>query len=135
MSAPLPVTEPSAIVAADLVKTFTDSKRGSVNAVNHVSFEVRRGEIFGLLGPNGAGKTTTLRMLATLLKPTAGTAELNGYDIVREPEKVREQIGFLSGDMGLYGRLTPRETLSFFAQLYGLESARAVIRITEVFSL
>ncbi len=116
-------------------KSFTDPKRGTRLAVDNVSFEVRAGEVFGLLGPNGAGKTTTLRMLATLLKPSSGTATLNGFDIVREPEKVREQIGFLSGDMGLYGRLTPRETLEFFGQLNGLDSARAAQRISEVMSM
>jgi sodium transport system ATP-binding protein len=118
-----------------LSKSFTDPKRGTRLAVDSVSFEVRAGEVFGLLGPNGAGKTTTLRMLATLLKPSSGTATLNGFDIVREPEKVREQIGFLSGDMGLYGRLTPRETLAFFGQLNGLHSARATQRISEVLSM
>jgi sodium transport system ATP-binding protein len=118
-----------------LSKSFTDPKRGTRLAVDNISFEVRAGEVFGLLGPNGAGKTTTLRMLATLLKPSSGTATLNGFDIVREPEKVREQIGFLSGDMGLYGRLTPRETLAFFGQLNGLDSARAARRIPEVLAM
>jgi ABC-type Fe3+/spermidine/putrescine transport system ATPase subunit len=97
------------IQVSGLSKTFSDLKRGTRLAVDDVSFEVRAGEVFGLLGPNGAGKTTTLRMLATLLKPSSGTATLNGFEITREPQKVREQIGFLSGDMGLYGRLTPLE--------------------------
>jgi sodium transport system ATP-binding protein len=96
----------------NLSKIFTDPKRGKRSAVDRVSFEVRAGEVFGLLGPNGAGKTTTLRMLATLLKPFSGTATMNAVDIVREPAKVRAQIGFLSGDMGLYPRLTPREDSS-----------------------
>jgi sodium transport system ATP-binding protein len=116
----------------NLSKTFTDPKRGTQHAVDGVSFEVRAGEVFGLLGPNGAGKTTTLRMLATLLKPSSGTATLNGFDIVREPEKVREQIGFLSGDMGVYGRLSPREMLHFFAKLNGMDAARATRRIAEL---
>lgn len=111
------------IRAEALVKTFHDKARGSRHVVDHVSFEVREREIFGLLGPNGAGKTTTLRLLATLLKPDAGTAVINGCDINREPEKVRAQIGFLSGDMGLYGRLTPREILAFFGRLYGMDEA------------
>jgi len=119
----------------NLSKTFTDPKRGTHHAVDRVSFEVRTGEVFGLLGPNGAGKTTTLRMLATLLKPSSGTATLNGFDIVKEPGKVREQIGFLSGDMGLYGRLTPRESLQFFAQLNGMDSARASRRIGELLAM
>jgi sodium transport system ATP-binding protein len=118
-----------------LSKEFSDPKRGTRLAVDGVSFEVRAGEVFGLLGPNGAGKTTTLRMLATLLKPSAGTATLNGFDIVRQPDQVREQIGFLSGDMGLYGRLTPRETLVFFSQLNGMETGRAGPRIAEVINL
>src|SRR5438093_13726549 len=100
-----------------LTKTFQDRKRGAVHALDHISFEVRKGEIFGILGPNGAGKTTALRLLATVLTPSDGTAEVSGFDIVRQPEKVRKQIGFLSGDMGLYARLTPREILRFFARL------------------
>jgi sodium transport system ATP-binding protein len=117
------------IQVSGLSKTFTDPKRGTRLAVDDVSFEVRAGEVFGLLGPNGAGKTTTLRMLATLLKPTGGTATLNGFEITKQPEKVREQIGFLSGDMGLYGRLTAREILNFFGKLYGMDAARRAARI------
>ncbi len=111
----------SMIEVQGLTKTFHDQKRGDVHALDHVSFEVHKGEIFGILGPNGAGKTTSLRLLATVLAPSAGTATVAGYDIVREPEKVRKQIGFLSSDMGLYGRLTPREILRFFARLNGME--------------
>jgi sodium transport system ATP-binding protein len=117
------------IEVSGLSKTFSDSKRGPHLAVDDVSFEVRAGEVFGLLGPNGAGKTTTLRMLATLLKPSSGTAALNGFEITREPEKVREQIGFLSGDMGLYGRLTPLEILNFFGALNGMDAVRRASRI------
>ncbi len=122
----------SAISVERLSKVFPDKKRGELKAVSDVSFEVRPGEIFGLLGPNGAGKTTTLRLLATLLKPTSGTASLGGYDIVREPEKVRAQIGFLSGDMGLYGRLTPREILSFFGAFHNMTGGRLKSRVEEV---
>jgi sodium transport system ATP-binding protein len=113
-------------------KTFTDSKRGTRLAVDHVSFEVRAGEVFGLLGPNGAGKTTSLRVLATLLKPSSGTATVNGFEITKNPEKVREQIGFLSGDMGLYGRLSPLEILNFFGKLNGMDEARRSRRIDEL---
>ncbi|MBM3747616.1 MAG: ATP-binding cassette domain-containing protein [Acidobacteria bacterium] len=118
-----------------LSKAFTDPKRGAVRAVDGVSFEVRKGEIFGLLGPNGAGKTTTLRLLATVMTPTAGTAVLNGHDVVRSPGEVRRQIGFLSGDMGLYHRLTPREILAFFGQLNGLDGAALKSRIAEMVAL
>src|SRR5882724_11776959 len=119
----------------ELSKTFTDSKRGTRLAVDRVSFDVRSGEVFGLLGPNGAGKTTTLRLLATLLKPSSGTAHLNGFDIARESGKVREQIGFLSGDMGLYGRLTPREILDFFGKLNGMNPPQRAKRINELMNL
>ena len=120
------------IQVQELSKSFHDSKRGTRLAVDRVSFEVRAGEIFGLLGPNGAGKTTTLRLIATLLKPTGGTATLNGFDINREPGKVRGQIGFLSGDMGLYPRLTPREILDFYGQLDGMETGQRRKRIGQL---
>ena len=116
----------------NLAKSFEDKKRGAVQALEHVSFEVKPREIFGLLGPNGAGKTTCLRLLATILKPTSGTAEVGGADIVRSPEAVRRQIGFLSGDMGYYARLTPREVLTFFGKLNGLEGAGLRQRIDEM---
>jgi sodium transport system ATP-binding protein len=120
------------IAVRGLSRAFSDPKRGTRLAVDNVSFEVHAGEVFGLLGPNGAGKTTTLRMLATLLKPSSGTATLNGYEVTREPQKVREQIGFLSGDMGLYGRLTPLEILDFFGKLYGMDDVRRRHRIDEL---
>ncbi len=123
------------IQVQELSKSFTDPKRGTRLAVDRVSFEVRAGEVFGLLGPNGAGKTTTLRLIATLLKPSSGTALVNGFDILKEPGKVREQIGFLSGDMGLYLRLTPREILDFFGKLNGMDPQRRLRRIGELFSL
>jgi sodium transport system ATP-binding protein len=116
----------------NLAKSFHDKKRGTVHALDHITFDVKPGEIFGLLGPNGAGKTTCLRLLATILKPTSGTAEVGGADIVRSPETVRRQIGFLSGDMGSYARLTPREVLAFFGKLNGLEGAALRQRIEEL---
>ena len=115
-----------------LAKSFHDKKRGIVHALEHVSFDVKPREIFGLLGPNGAGKTTCLRLLATILKPTGGTAEVGGADIVKSPEAVRRQIGFLSGDMGIPARLTPREVLTFFGKLNGLEGDRLRRRIDEM---
>ncbi len=107
--------------ARGLTKVFTDPSRGSVLAVDEVSFEAGPGEILGLLGPNGAGKTTTLRMLATVLTPTSGTALVAGKDILEDPLGVRRSIGFLSGTTALYSRLTPRETLRFFGRLHGME--------------
>ncbi len=118
-----------------LSKSFSDPKRGTRLAVDDVSFEVQAGEVFGLLGPNGAGKTTTLRMLATLLKPTGGTATLNGFEITKDPQKVREQIGFLSGDMGLYGRLTPLEILDFFGKLNGMDATRRASKIQSLLTM
>jgi sodium transport system ATP-binding protein len=116
-------------------KIFHDKKRGEVRALDRVSFEVHPHEIFGVLGPNGAGKTTMLRLLATVLAPTSGTATVAGYDIVREPAQVRASIGFLSGDMGLYARLTPREILKFFGELGGLKGEVLARRIDQVIGL
>jgi len=118
-----------------LTKTFSDPKRGTVRAVDGISFNVAGGEIFGLLGPNGAGKTTALRLLATVMKPTSGTAVLAGHDVVREPDQVRRSIGFLSGDMGLYHRLSARETLYFFGELNGMRGEGLKQRIEELFVL
>ena len=120
------------IQVSDLTKTFRDKARGERAVVDHISFEVRDGEIFGLLGPNGAGKTTTLRMLATLLKPTSGRAMVGGHEVTAEPAAVRRIIGFLSGDMGLYHRLTPREILRVFGRLNGMGEERLRARIEEV---
>ncbi len=107
----------------DLVKTYQDRKRGVVEAVRGISFEAFEGEIFGLLGPNGAGKTTALRMLATILKPSSGTAVLSGRDVVKDPDGARRQFGFMSGDTGLYQRLSAREMIAYFGQLYGMKKA------------
>ena len=118
-----------------LVKIFSDRKRGEVRAVDGIYFEVKPGEIFGLLGLNGAGKTTTLRMLATILTPTAGTAKVDGYDICENPVEVRRRVGFLSGDTGLYHRLTPRELLNYFGELYGMDKKRIDDRMEELSTL
>jgi sodium transport system ATP-binding protein len=123
------------IQVENLTKTFRDKNRGERAVVDRVSFEIQDGEIFGLLGPNGAGKTTTLRMLATLLKPTSGRAVVGGHDVTCEPAAVRRQIGFLSGDMGLYHRLTPREILRVFGRLNGLEEQRLRARIEEMVAM
>lgn len=123
------------IQVKQLCKTFHDKKRGEIHALAGISFEVNPREIFGILGPNGAGKTTMMRLLATVLSPTAGTASIAGHDIVEDAAGVRSSIGFLSGDMGLYGRLTPREILRFFGRLGGIEKSALERRIAEVAGL
>ena len=120
------------IVVDRLVKYFVAPDGEQVRAVEGVSFTCRAGEIFGLLGLNGAGKTTTLRMLSTVLTPTAGTATLAGHDISADPIGVRKAIGFLSGTTGLYHRLTPRETLRFFGRFHGLSGAALELRVEHV---
>jgi sodium transport system ATP-binding protein len=121
------------IEAHNLVKRFRDKKRGVVRAVNGVSFNCRPGEIYGLLGANGAGKTTTLRMLSTILAPTEGTALVAGYDVVREPQKVRSSVGFLSTATALYGRLSAREMVEYFGRLHGLDETVLRCRIDSIF--
>ncbi|GAB4116282.1 MAG: ATP-binding cassette domain-containing protein [Candidatus Caldatribacteriota bacterium] len=116
-----------------LTKIFQDKKRGQVIAVNNIDFHCQRGEIFGLLGPNGAGKTTTLRILATMMAPTQGRAIVNGYDVVKEANRVRKEIGFLSGETGLYDRFTPRETVKFFGKINGLKEEIIEKRRAEIF--
>lgn len=101
-----------------------------VKAVDNISFKISRGEIVGLLGENGAGKTTTLRMIATMLRPTAGTVVVNDYDLIKEPGKIRSHIGILfGGEVGLYDRLTARENIKYFADLNGMNSKEANERI------
>jgi sodium transport system ATP-binding protein len=122
------------IEARGLSKTFTDKKRGTIRAVDDVSFECRPGEIFGLLGPNGAGKTTLLRMLATILTPTSGTASVAGFDIREDPQAVRQNIGFLTGSAAPYERLTAREMVAYFAALYGMTAEETARRSEEIFA-
>ncbi len=118
----------------DLSKTFPDLQQGEVVALDAVSFDVAPGEVFGLLGPNGAGKTTCLRLLATILSPTAGTASIDGYDVVQHPGQVRSRIGFLSGTTGLYDRMTARETVEYFGRLHGLDEVRLAKTIHDLFT-
>ncbi|MFT7668911.1 MAG: sodium transport system ATP-binding protein [Planctomycetota bacterium] len=121
-----------AIRAQNLCKTFQDPERGEIQAVQSVSLACKRGEIYGLLGPNGAGKTTTLRMLATIMAPTSGSAEIDGIDVKTDPLEVRRRIGFLSTSTGLYPRLTARETLEYFGKLHGLQGDSLTERIEEL---
>ncbi|MBV6459703.1 MAG: ABC transporter ATP-binding protein NatA [Fimbriimonadaceae bacterium] len=110
-------------------KSFKDPKKGGFLAVDNVSIEAQPGKIFGLLGVNGAGKTTLLRILSTVLRPDHGTATVAGFDIARQPDRVRAHIGFLSTSTALYGRLTPQELLAYFGGLYGLKGAELQDRI------
>jgi ABC-2 type transport system ATP-binding protein len=101
-----------------------------VMAVEDISFDIKSGELFGLLGPNGAGKTTTVKMLATLLIPTQGTAAILGYDVVKDANEVRKHIGFIfGGERGLYWRLSSIDNLRYFASLYGVEPEVSKMRI------
>jgi sodium transport system ATP-binding protein len=121
------------IQVAGLTKVFNDKKRGKIVAVNNLKFNCREGQIFGLLGPNGAGKTTTLRILATMMLPTKGEVIINGSDVVKEANKVRRQIGFLSSETGLYDRFTPRETIKFFGRINGMEDKIIEKKMAEIF--
>ncbi|MGH9863479.1 MAG: ATP-binding cassette domain-containing protein, partial [Candidatus Acidiferrales bacterium] len=123
------------IEARELTKVFRDRKRGEIRAVDGVSFRCQPGQIYGLLGANGAGKTTTLRLLATILQPTDGTALVAGFDIFEQPENVRAHVGFLSTATALYGRLTPRETVAYFGRLNGMDEGRLKKRTEELFAL
>jgi ABC-2 type transport system ATP-binding protein len=115
----------------DLRRTF-QSRMGPVEAVAGVDLRVERGEVFGFLGPNGAGKTTTLRMLSTLLPPTAGEARVAGCDLRREPKKVRERIGYVGQRNGSDPGITARRELEFQARLYGASAAEARKRTSEL---
>lgn len=108
----------SAIAVDNLTKTF-----GDFVAVDHVSFDVRKGEVFGFLGSNGAGKSTTIRMLCGLLKPTSGTAHVGGIEVGRDPEGVKRRIGYMSQRFSLYEQLTVDQNIRFFGGIYGLDAA------------
>ncbi len=111
----------------------TDAK--VVKAVEEVSFSCHPGRIFTLLGPNGAGKTTTLRMIATILKPSAGTIKVKGYDVETEGREVRAKIGFLTGSTGLYLRLNPNEIVDYFGKLYKVPADKLKERKEKLFDL
>ena len=105
----------------DLTRRF-----GELTAVDRLNIAVARGEIFGLVGPDGAGKTTTLRLLSTLLDPTSGSAEVAGHDVAREPDAVKDQIGYMAQRFGLYGDLTVDENMEFYSDLFGITRAERV---------
>jgi sodium transport system ATP-binding protein len=134
------------IVVNDLWKTFKldrqhlkEMKRNgqnrAVHAVAGISFTCQPGRVFTLLGPNGAGKTTTLRMIATLLKPTSGSITVEGFDVMKEPQKVRTKLGFLTGTTKLYERLTADELVKYYADLHDMDNGLYRKRRDEIFNL
>jgi ABC-2 type transport system ATP-binding protein len=122
--------QPVMIDAQRLMRRFDDFV-----AVDRVEFQVRQGEVFGFLGPNGAGKSTTINMLCTMLKPTAGTALINGHDVINEPHLVRQSIGIIFQDASLDDRLTGRENLQFHAMLYDVSRAAYKQRADELLGM
>jgi len=120
----------SIISVQNLKKYYKD-----VKAVDGINLEVKKGEIFGFLGPNGAGKTTTIKMLVTLLRPTEGTAKIAGFDIVKDPDKVRNSIGIVFQEPALDDRLTGKENLDFHARMYGMKKEQRERRVKEVLKL
>lgn len=114
----------------ELTKVF-----GDLVAVDHISFTVKRGEIFGLLGPNGAGKSTTIKMLTTLLRPTSGSAKICGYDVVKERDKVRSCLGIVFQDRSVDRYLTGRQNLDFHARMYSMSKEERERKIEEVLNL
>lgn len=117
----------SIITAEKLTKTF-----GDFTAVNHITFEVGKGEIFGFLGANGAGKTTAMRMLTGLLAPSSGAAHVAGYDVFTQPEKIKSNIGYMSQKFSLYEDLTIVENIRFYAGIYGLTNRKIKAKTNEL---
>lgn len=105
----------------NLTKHYTDLRRGHFVALAGISFDAVPGQIYGLLGPNGAGKTTALRILSTVLRPSHGSASINGFDVVTQPSAVRHHIGFMSANTAVYDRMTAWEMVEYFGRLYGIQ--------------
>lgn len=123
-------------MSVPLIEADRLSKRfGSTVAVNRLSFSVSAGEIFGFLGPNGAGKTTTIKMLTGLVRPTAGRARLNGFDIVRQPSQAKRVFGYVPDEPQLYAKLTAFEFLNFVGDVYEMSAAKKSVRIGELLQL
>jgi sodium transport system ATP-binding protein len=122
------------IEVRDLSKWFRGPGGQRVAAVDAVRFTVRPGEVFGLLGPNGAGKTTTLRMLCTVLTPSAGTATIADYDVVTQPGEVRRHVGFLSANTGVYDRMTAWELVEYYGRLHQVPPDELRARMEDLFT-
>ena len=121
------------VQAQSLRKVYADLRRGQFLALDNLSFTAREGEIFGLLGPNGAGKTTALRILSTVLQPTSGTATVNGFDCVTQPDMVRYHIGFMSANTAVYDRMSAWEMVEYFGRLYGMADDQLCERMEQLF--
>jgi ABC-2 type transport system ATP-binding protein len=120
----------SEVQADNLTKNF-----GDFVAVDHISFSVNKGEVFGFLGPNGAGKTTTISMLCTLIQPSSGKASIGGFDVVKDANEVRKRIGVVTEKLIVYDRLTPIENLKLFGRLYDIPNKRLNTKIEELLKL
>jgi sodium transport system ATP-binding protein len=118
----------------DLTKSYADLRRGQFVALAGITFDALPGQIYGLLGPNGAGKTSALRILSTVLRPTSGTAAVNGYDVLTQPALVRHQIGFVSANTAVYDRMTAWEMVGYFGRLYGLAEELLRERMESIFA-
>jgi sodium transport system ATP-binding protein len=116
-----------------LTKHYADLRRGRFVALDGLSFRAQPGQIYGLLGPNGAGKTTALRILSTVLRPTGGTARVNGFDVVRDAAQVRRHIGFMSANTAVYDRMTAWEMVEYFGRLHGIQPAELKERMESIF--
>jgi len=130
-----PATAPAGSAEAAIAVRGLTKRFGSFTAVDDLSFEVRRGEIFGFLGANGAGKSTTIRMLCGLLTPTSGSAIVGGYDVARQTDKVKRTIGYMSQRFSLYDDLTVEQNIRFFGGIYGLSDARVRERMQWVLGM
>ncbi len=117
----------------ELSKHYFDLRRGHFAALDGISFRAEPGQVYGLLGPNGAGKTTALRILSTVLRPTSGSAAINGYDVLTQPTQVRRQIGFMSANTAVYDRMTGWEMVEYFGRLHGIASDQLADRMQALF--
>lgn len=123
------------VQVSNLVKSYVDKKRGQVEAVKAVSFTANAGTVLGLLGLNGAGKTTTLRVICTILRPTGGSVLVNGFDVLKEADQVRSQLGYLPADTSLPTNITPREVLQFYGRLCKYPQNKLRSRVEQVIEL
>jgi sodium transport system ATP-binding protein len=117
----------------ELTKYYSDLRRGRFVGLGGISFHAQPGQVYGLLGPNGAGKTTALRILSTVLRPSSGTATINGHDVVTQPDLVRREIGFMSANTAVYDRMTGWEMVEYFGRLHGIAQDELHERMEHLF--